>query len=106
LIEPADVLFVNACDSVGETDADLIVAGIPDEQLVVFTGAPVRPGQPSGGDVPAVSPLGVVLLSVLVLGAGGAIKGLLLSCSWRDRVTTGRYGTDSDLNERISDARP
>lgn len=73
LIEASDVLYVNACENGGQFDVDLDATGIPDEHLVVFAGAPVSPGDQQSGPVPAVSPLGMALLSVLLLGTGAAI---------------------------------
>ena len=73
IIEASDILLVHPCpEGGGQFDLEVQAAGIPDEHLVVFAGAPVSPAQVVTDPVPAISPLGVVLLAALLLGAGAA----------------------------------
>jgi hypothetical protein len=71
LVEASDVLLLWDCSDTGAFSFDVDVAGVPNEELVVFAAATAIPGfvtewQP----VPAVSVVGTLALSGLMLGAG------------------------------------
>ena len=70
LIDASDILYVNDCASAGQYDVELDVTGIPDDELVVFAGAQVSPGNLPTSPVPAVSVIGSAILALLMFGAG------------------------------------
>ena len=70
LIDASDVLLVHDCATQGQFDLEVDVAGIPDEELVVFSGGRVVPGNVPDSPVPAVSLLGTVVLALLLFGLG------------------------------------
>jgi hypothetical protein len=70
LIDAADVLGSRVCWAVvPQFDFDVDVTGIPSEELVLFAGGRISPSSPIP-PVPAVSPVGAVLLASLLLGLG------------------------------------
>lgn len=78
LIDAEDVLLVHQCSYDDEFSHDVDVHGIPDEDLVLFAASPTLPGPGGpGGDggvnVPAVSPIGTIVLTIVLLGMGAIL---------------------------------